>query len=145
MPRVQILDIHVPREGASFPAVLEQVIVPPLPEVQLVGPVARVRAPLVAVPALAVPPTGLRDPTDAALELEEEEDEEVQEEEELEIFDESIDGFEHSSFRPGSTLVNSTLATSTVGQFDFGQTTKTLSNYPTLANSTLAKPCVWCM
>ena len=65
VPMVQILDVHVPREGASFPAVLEQTIVPPLPEVQLVRRVARVRAPMVAVPALAVPPTGLRDPTDA--------------------------------------------------------------------------------
>ena len=45
-----------------------------------------------------VPPTPLRDPTDAALEFEEEEDEE--EEEELDIFDESIDLLEHSSFRP---------------------------------------------
>ena len=64
--------------------------------------VARVRAPLVAVSALAVPPTRLRDPTDAALvfEEEEEDDEEVEEEEELEMFDESIDRFEHSSFRP---------------------------------------------
>ena len=53
------------------------------------------QAPLVALPALAVPPT----PTDAALEFEEEEDEEV-EEEELEMFDESIGRFEHSSFRP---------------------------------------------
>ena len=81
---------------------LEQVIVPPLPEVQLVGRVARVRAPLVAVAALAVPQTGLRDPTDASLEFEEEkeEDEEVEEEEELEMFNESIDQFEHSSFRP---------------------------------------------
>ena len=75
---------------------LEQVIVPPLPEVQLVGRVARVRAPLVAVPALAVSQTGLRDPTDAALEFEEEEEED----EELETFDESIDQFEHSSFHP---------------------------------------------
>ena len=49
VPMVQILEIHVPRESASFPAVLEQVIVPTLPEVQLVGRVARVRAPLVAV------------------------------------------------------------------------------------------------
>ena len=48
-----------------------------------------------AVPALAVPATGLRDPTDAAQEFEE-----VEEEEELEMFDESIDRFEHSSFRP---------------------------------------------
>ena len=77
VPMVQILDIHLPREG-----VLEQVIVPPLPEVQLVGWVARVRAPLVAVPALAVPPTGLRDPTDAALEFEEEEEEDEELEEE---------------------------------------------------------------
>ena len=60
---------YVPREGASFPAVLEQVIVPLLPEVQVVGRVARVRAPLVAVPVLAVSPAGLRDPTDAALEF----------------------------------------------------------------------------
>ena len=87
---VQILDIHVPREGASYPAVLEQVIGPPLPEVQLVGRVARVRAPLVSVPALAVPLARLRDPSDAALEYEEEE----------EMFDESIDRLEHSSIRP---------------------------------------------
>ena len=36
VPMVQILDVHVPREGASFPGVLERVIVPPFPEVQLV-------------------------------------------------------------------------------------------------------------
>ena len=101
VPMVQILDIHVPREGASFLIVLEQVIVPLLPEVQVAGRVARVRAPLVAVPVLAVSPAGLRDPTDAALEFEEEEDEgEEEEEEELEMFDKSIDRFEHSSFRP---------------------------------------------
>ena len=49
---------------------------------------------------LAVQLAGLRDPTDAALEFEEEEeDDEVEEEEELEMFDESIDWFEHSSWR----------------------------------------------
>ena len=53
--------------------------------------VARVRAPLVAVPVLAVSPAGLLDPTDAALESEEEEEEDdVEEEEELEMFDESL-------------------------------------------------------
>ena len=77
---------------------LELVIAPPLPEVQFVGRVARVRAPLVAVLGLA----GLRDPTDAALEFEEEEeeDDEVEETEQLEMLDESIDQFEHSSWRP---------------------------------------------
>ena len=45
---------------------------------------------------------GLRDATDAALEFEEEEeeDDEVEEEEELEMFDETFDWFEHSSWRP---------------------------------------------
>ena len=83
---VQILNAPVPQMGASTLAVLEQVIVPPLPEVQVVGRVARVRAPLAAVPVLAVSLAGLRDPTDAALEFkEEEEDDEVEEEE---VFDE---------------------------------------------------------
>ena len=51
---------------------------------------------------LALSPAGLRDPTDAALEFEEEEeDDEVEEEEELEMFDETIDRFEHSSWRHG--------------------------------------------
>ena len=45
VPIVQILDIHVPREGASLTAVLEYVIVPPFPEVQSVGRVARVGRP----------------------------------------------------------------------------------------------------
>ena len=99
-PVVQILDAPVPEMGASVRALLEQVIVPLLPEVQFVGRVARVRAPLMAVPSLAVPPTRLRDPTDAALEFDEEEDEEVEQEEELEMFDESIDQLEHSSWRP---------------------------------------------
>ena len=59
----------------------------------------RVRVPLVAVPSVVVPPTRWRDPTDIVLEFEEEEEEEV-EEEELEMFDESIDWFEHFRFRP---------------------------------------------
>ena len=92
---VQILDVHVPRNGASAPTVLEQVLVPPLPEARAVGNVARVRAPLTALPSLVVPPMGLCDPTDIALEFEEEEEEEV------EMFDGSIDRFEHSAFRPG--------------------------------------------
>ena len=88
VPVVEILDAPV----------LEQVIVLPLPEVQVVGRVARVRAPLVAVPVLAVSPAGLRDPTEAALEFGE--DEEVEEEKELEMFDETTDRFKHSSWRP---------------------------------------------
>ena len=53
VPVVQILNAPVPQTGASITGVLEQVIVPPLPEVQVVGRVARVRARLVAVPVLA--------------------------------------------------------------------------------------------
>ena len=54
-----------------------------------------------AVPVLAVSPAGLRDPTDATLEFgEEEEDDEVREERELEMFDETNDRLEHSSWRP---------------------------------------------
>ena len=89
VPVVRILDAQM---ATSIRAVLEQMIVPPLPEVQVVGRVARVRAPLVAVPVLAVSPAGLLDPTDAALESEEEEeeDDDVEEEEELEMFDESL-------------------------------------------------------
>ena len=61
---------------------------------------ARVRAPLVAEPSLVVPPTGLRDPTDIALEFEKEfEEAEEEEEEVLEMCDESTDRFEHSRFR----------------------------------------------
>ena len=78
--------------GASILAVLEQVIVPPHPEVQAVGRVARVRTLLVAVLVLPVSLAGLRDPTDAALEFEEEE-----------MFDESIDRFEHSGGAPGAS------------------------------------------
>ena len=98
VPVVQILDAPVSQMGASIPAVLEQVIVPSLPEVRFMERVARVRAPLVAVPGLAVPPTALRDHSDAALEFEEdeEEDEGVEEEEELEMFDESINRFPSS-------------------------------------------------
>ena len=44
VPVVQILDAPVPQMGASTPAVLEQVIVPPRQEVQVVGRGARVRA-----------------------------------------------------------------------------------------------------
>ena len=75
---VQILDVHVPRKGASAPTVLEQVLVPPLPEARAVGNVAHVRAPLTALPSLVVPPMGLCDPTDIALKFEEEEEEEVE-------------------------------------------------------------------
>ena len=91
---VQILDAPVPQLGAFIPAVLEHVIVP-LPKVQVVGRVARVRAPLVAVLVLAVTPAGRTSrPTGAAPEFEEEEDDE------LEMFDESTDRFEHSNWRP---------------------------------------------
>ena len=95
--RVQRHIVELIEELVPMVRVRVQVIVPPLPEVQFVERVARVRAPLVPVPASAVPPTGLRDPTDAALDFEEEEEEEedegVEEEEEVEMFD------EHSSFR----------------------------------------------
>ena len=43
---MQILDAPVPQMEASIPAVLEHVIVPHLPEIQVVERVARVRAPL---------------------------------------------------------------------------------------------------
>ena len=50
---------------------------------------------------LAVSPAGLRDLTDAKLEFgEEEEDDEVEEERKLEMFDETNDRLEHSSWRP---------------------------------------------
>ena len=67
--------------------------------------VARVRALQVAVPSLVEPPTGPRDLPDIAMEFEEEEEEAEEEEEEeeveeLELFDESIDRFKHSSFQP---------------------------------------------
>ena len=78
-------------------AVLEQVIVPPLPEAPFVGRVARVRAKPVAVPSLAVPPTRHCDHTDTFPEFEEEEVEK-----ELKMFDGSIGHYEHSSFRPRS-------------------------------------------
>ena len=49
---------------------------------------------------LAVSPAGLRDLTDALEFVEEEEDDEVEEERELEMFDETNDRLEHSSWRP---------------------------------------------
>ena len=92
---MQILDAPVPQVGASIPAVLEQVIVQPLPEARVVEHVARV--PLMAFPSLDVPMTGLHDPTKK---------EEVEEEEEVEVFDRSIDRFEHSGFRPRRLCVH---------------------------------------
>ena len=90
---VQILDVHVRQEEGSFPAVLEQLIVPPLPEAPFVAYVARVRAPLVAVPSLVVPQTVLRDPTDTSLSLTRKRRPRRRRKKELEIF-------EHSRFRP---------------------------------------------
>ena len=107
LPVVQILDAPVPQLGAYFPAVLEQVIVQPLPAARVVEPVALVRVSQTSFPSVVVPPTGLQDRTDrlrvrviSAEEVSDEECDEEEEEEEVEMFDNSIDRFEHSRFRP---------------------------------------------
>ena len=84
VPVVQILDGPVPQMVASIPAVLEQVIVPPLPEVHVVGRVADF-----------VTPRTLH----WSLRKRREDDDEV-EEDVLEMFDESIDWLEHSRWLP---------------------------------------------
>ena len=94
------------------PAVLDQVIVQILPEVRVVEHVARVRVPQMSFPSLDMPKTGLQDRTGMFLlkpgeefeEVDEEAEEEVKEDEEM--FDESIDRFEHAGFRPRRPCVH---------------------------------------
>ena len=93
------------RRWEPLPAVLEQVIVQPLPEARVVEHVARVWVPQMALPSLDVPRTGLHDPTDMiVLDLNEVAEEVV--EDVLEMFDQSIDRFEHSAFRPRRLCVH---------------------------------------
>ena len=107
VPVVQILDAPVPQVVDSVLAVPEQRIVQHLPEACVLEHVARVWVPLMSFPSLDVPTTGLHDPAEmiAVLELDEEK-EEVEEEEVLEMFDESIDRFEHSDFCPRRLCVH---------------------------------------
>ena len=93
---VQILDPPVPQLGASFPGVLEQVIVQPLPAARVVEPVARVRVLHTSFPSVVVPPAG----TDRfrVRVVSSESDEDLRKRRRR--FDESIDRFEHSRCRP---------------------------------------------